>query len=1509
MSYLSSILRVFVLLLVLLFVALPGFGQCPSYVINGPSLSTSNIEAGETICISARVVEVSGCSSLEDVSIQLLGDQVQVILFYEVTTGICVQPYSEIDIQECVSLPSAGNYGVTLFVRENGSPAGSCSVGSVSVEEPVCNLTSSGLSNITCADNGSPNDPSDDRVRFSLNPQGANVGAGYRVLYNGSALSPDPATYGSTTTFTSPAGLAGEGSFNVSILDVDDNLCREEVTIADPGICSESPPCDAPAVSQISASEVTANTGVLECSLQGVERYDWRYRRGGQSGWNNLSSTAGSNRQLTGLQPETTYEFQVRVRCGDSNWSDWSLTESFTTAAEEPDCTDNAHEPNESIGEASTTAFNTLGNSNSDQVLSALIAPQDQDYYRIRVTQSGSFTLNLTDLPANYQMVLYDASGGILSFSTNAGLNDESITYGHTASGDQNFYVRVYGSNGVSDCEATYLLELEWTPEAAEPACRQQDSLALVEFYNATDGPNWTYDDNSYYDGRIDDYRDTPNAGTPWNFNTPISTWHGVEVNASGCVTGLILVSNNLSGPLPDVNLPNLERFWCHGNELSGPIPDFSNLPNLEFFDCSSNNLSGLIPDFSNLPDLEYFDCQSNNLSGPIPDLNLPNLEEFWCQSNNLSGPIPDLNLPNLEVFWCDGNNLSGPLPDFSNLPNLEVFNCRFNDLSGAIPDFSNLPNLELFDCGSNELSGAIPDFSNLPNLELFDCGSNELSGAIPDFSNLPNLERFDCGSNELSGPLPDFSNLPNLERFDCDFNNLSGPLPDFSNLPNLESFDCDNNELSGPLPDFSNLPNLEGFSCNDNELSGPIPDFSNLPNLEDFRCSHNNLSGPIPDLSDNCPALNDFEVEENRFTFEHLLPSLVANETITAQNADNSGDSLRYAPQANIFADTTLIGAAGESLTINLGIDAGITDNVYTWYKDGAAYRTLTGNNQLTFNSLTTADAGVYTVEVANPGAPELTLESFPITLQVEDAPCRRQDSLALVELYNATGGPNWTNTWDLNAPMSTWYGVTLNAEGCVTCLDLDGNPSCSSGASSGNNLVGELIDLNLPQLEGLYIARNNLSGPIPDFSNLPNLERFWCYSNELSGPLPDFSNLPNLEVFDCYDNNLSGPLPDFSNLPNLEIFDCVDNELSGPIPDFSNLPNLEIFDCVDNELSGPIPDFSNLPNLVEFRCRSNELSGPLPDFSNLPNLVVFLCRSNELSGPIPDFSNLPNLVSFDCDFNNLSGPIPDFSDLLNLEFFDCDFNNLSGSIPDFSNLPNLEFFDCSNNELSGPLPDLSDNCPALRSFYVEDNRFTFEHLLPSLVANETIIAQNAVNSEDSLRYAPQDSIFADTTLVGAAGESLTINLGIDAGITDNVYTWYKNGSPYRSINGNNDLEFPNLQPSDAGLYRVEVTNPEAPELTLYSYDITLEVISGSIRLIAGEAEGNLGETIRLPIMVENADRLAALQGQINFGKPDILTLTGIEAAKMTVELNAENVCIRPTPSFFASAPAVALS
>ena len=87
-----------------------------------------------------------------------------------------------------------------------------------------------------------------------------------------------------------------------------------------------------------------------------------------------------------------------------------------------------------------------------------------------------------------------------------------------------------------------------------------------------------------------------------------------------------------------------------------------------------------------------------------------------------------------------------------------------------------------------------------------------------------------------------------------------------------------------------------------------------------------------------------------------------------------------------------------------------------------------------------------------------------------------------ALVALYNATDGPNWTNNsgWlETDAPCS-WHGVTCSV-GHVTELNLDFNQLSGS-------IPAELGDLS--NLTDLLLNRNQLSGSIPvELGNLSNL------------------------------------------------------------------------------------------------------------------------------------------------------------------------------------------------------------------------------------------------------------------------------------------------------------------------------------------------------------------------------------------------------------------------------------
>ena len=95
--------------------------------------------------------------------------------------------------------------------------------------------------------------------------------------------------------------------------------------------------------------------------------------------------------------------------------------------------------------------------------------------------------------------------------------------------------------------------------------------------------------------------------------------------------------------------------------------------------------------------------------------------------------------------------------------------------------------------------------------------------------------------------------------------------------------------------------------------------------------------------------------------------------------------------------------------------------------------------------------------------------------------------DRAALVALYNATGGPNWTNNhnWVSDAPMGTWHGVYTGPDGHVVELRLE---------------------------------ENNLSGAIPgELGNLTNLQVLLLHGKPLIGCMPEevqllFERTPSL-------------------------------------------------------------------------------------------------------------------------------------------------------------------------------------------------------------------------------------------------------------------------------------------------------------------------------------------------------------------------------------------------------------
>lgn len=111
--------------------------------------------------------------------------------------------------------------------------------------------------------------------------------------------------------------------------------------------------------------------------------------------------------------------------------------------------------------------------------------------------------------------------------------------------------------------------------------------------------------------------------------------------------------------------------------------------------------------------------------------------------------------------------------------------------------------------------------------------------------------------------------------------------------------------------------------------------------------------------------------------------------------------------------------------------------------------------------------------------------------------------DSLALVALYNSTGGPAWTNnTHWLSGTIDQWFGVTVNGQS-ITAVELP-----------ANNLKGPIADplVDILSLQTLNFSNNAITA-LPDFTLNKEITSLNVSTNSLDfGALEPNASVPGI-------------------------------------------------------------------------------------------------------------------------------------------------------------------------------------------------------------------------------------------------------------------------------------------------------------------------------------------------------------------------------------------------------------
>ena len=704
-------------------------------------------------------------------------------------------------------------------------------------------------------------------------------------------------------------------------------------------------------------------------------------------------------------------------------------------------------------------------------------------------------------------------------------------------------------------------------------------------------------------------------------------------------------------------------------------------------------------------------------------------LGEWYGVDTDASGRVVRLDLVGM---WDSENSqqlrhgLSGAIPaELGGLANLEGLSLGNNELTGPIPaELGGLANLEWLSLGNNELSGPIPaELGGLANLEWLSLGNNELSGPIPaELGGLANLERLSLVNNELTGPIPpELGGLADVQVLSLNGNGLTSIPAELGGLANLEGLWLNSNQLSGPIPaELGGLANLERLSLGNNELSGPIPaELGGLANLERLYLGSNELTGTVPLSFLQLSQLQGFRFGGNAGL---CLPAdLVAwYEGIEEREGP-------VCPDAEVLR--ALYEAAGGGGWTNAdgwlgdgplgqwyGVDVDASGRVSTVDLEGNGLSGRLPDRLGDLAGLTTLRIGDNALSGPLPSSLDRTplqelryantdlcvpaevwfrewLAAIPQHEGTEVQCPPLSDRGILIGLYDATGGPEWTNSgdWLTDAPLGEWYGVSTDAGGRVVGLDL-----------RSNGLEGPIPrELGgLAELETLILFENELTGSIPpELGALAKAKLVVLAANQLSGPIPaELGGLADVEELHLNGNGLTSVPPELGGLAELAVLSLASNELTSVPAELGGLAKLEELHLFFNELASVPAELGRLARLRVLDLEGNQLTSVPAELGRLARLRVLWLNSNELTSLPRELGALGSLRFLFLQSNQLASVPGELGGLAELAVLSLASNELTSLPQELSELDNLQELYLDGNRLTDIPPGLGRGASAKR-------------------------------------------------------------------------------------------------------------------------------------------------------------------------------------------------------------------
>ena len=646
----------------------------------------------------------------------------------------------------------------------------------------------------------------------------------------------------------------------------------------------------------------------------------------------------------------------------------------------------------------------------------------------------------------------------------------------------------------------------------------------LEALYNAAGGPTWTNSDN-------------------WLSDAPLRDWHGVVTDSEGRVARLILQDNGLTGEIPAElgDLAGLQGLYLDRNQLTGEIPvELGSLASLQWLLLNNNALTGAIPpELGDLASLRGLFLDANQLAGGIPaELGgLAGLSVLGLSDNSeLAGALPLAlsSLSALQLFRYDGTGLCVP-PDAS----FRAWLSSLRTHRGTGVDCASM---------SAQIGGRVSvDGTGLEGVTV------TLSATGMDDRTLV------TNAAGLYGP------FAGLAAGDYTVS-ISGYDPgDYA-------FEVTSREVTIAVGEVADVP-FDGVLLRSSGIHGRVS------------VEGTGLEGVTVTLS---AAGMDDRTDVTEAGGVYAFTGLAAGDytvgisgyntvqyefEVTSQNVTMAQDESRIVNFVGVVRGgsgnrSPVTAEAIPSRTLDPGGTATVDASGYFSDPDGDALtysaassnsnvaRASVSGSMVTITAVARGSATV-TITARDPGGFS-AVQTFSVTVRrAGGAPLSERE--VLEALYNATGGPGWTNNgnWLTDAPLEDWHGVLTNSEGRVARLILQDNQLTGAIPAELGDLAG---------LQGLYLDRNQLTGGIPaELADLASLQWLLLNDNELTGGIPaQLGNLPSLRGLFLGGNQLTGGIPaQFGGLTNLAMLLVNDNSaLTGALPPaLSSLSALQQF------------------------------------------------------------------------------------------------------------------------------------------------------------------------------------------------------------------------------------------------------------------------------------------------------------------------------------------------------------